>query len=341
MNPILYLHIGLPKTATSSIQGFMSDNRAALKRKGILYPDTGRKHTAHHPFAGALSERKFDWINALDPYLLKVDLLKEIRDSGCTRVVLSSEAFSHGDRFDLEKVREFFSEWTVKIVISLRRQDEWLESVVRDNMKTGAERTSSVEDVTIHRKASVDFASRIETWASHFGGENIIVNIFDPKASDKPVEQSFLETIGGGFDADLEVGRRINERLSQDCLAFLMNSPHKRRIYPFYWKTFRILAAYSKENPDPGDYKYVLSPDQRGDIMADVSEGNSAIARTYLDRPDGILFDGAASMDAAWRPYPGLSVEKSTEIGIYLSRKLYWEMVGARGPTMPPQGVVA
>ena len=34
----LYLHIGLPKTGTTSIQNYLFENREALMQRGVCYP---------------------------------------------------------------------------------------------------------------------------------------------------------------------------------------------------------------------------------------------------------------------------------------------------------------
>ena len=35
------LHIGLPKTGSTSLQRALSDNRESLRRHGVIYPKTG------------------------------------------------------------------------------------------------------------------------------------------------------------------------------------------------------------------------------------------------------------------------------------------------------------
>jgi hypothetical protein len=40
----LYLHIGMPKTGTTAIQNFLTDNAEALKKYGICYPDLGFRY---------------------------------------------------------------------------------------------------------------------------------------------------------------------------------------------------------------------------------------------------------------------------------------------------------
>jgi len=50
----LYIHIGLHKTGTTSIQNFLTLNENILSKKGYLYPATGRKGQAQHLLAQAM-----------------------------------------------------------------------------------------------------------------------------------------------------------------------------------------------------------------------------------------------------------------------------------------------
>ena len=42
------LHIGLPKTGTTSLQAALSENRESLLRHGVVYPETGLNGNGKH-----------------------------------------------------------------------------------------------------------------------------------------------------------------------------------------------------------------------------------------------------------------------------------------------------
>lgn len=51
----IWLHIGLPKCGSTSIQGYFADHDAHYLRHGLCYPKTGRStsgYRSHHPLAG-------------------------------------------------------------------------------------------------------------------------------------------------------------------------------------------------------------------------------------------------------------------------------------------------
>jgi len=51
----VYLHIGLHKTGTSTIQFFLANNREKLAELGYLYPF---KQVAHHNLAYLIGDKK-------------------------------------------------------------------------------------------------------------------------------------------------------------------------------------------------------------------------------------------------------------------------------------------
>src|SRR5688572_6451345 len=81
------LHIGSPKTATSSIQSMLKANRKRFLRHGILVPQSGQGESgAHRALAYSLAGVP------LDPKAdVTQDFLREVRDSTADCVLVSSE----------------------------------------------------------------------------------------------------------------------------------------------------------------------------------------------------------------------------------------------------------
>ncbi len=52
--PVLYLHVGLPKTGTSAIQNFLFQNNKILQEQGVFYPDFVTHWSQHVPLAKAI-----------------------------------------------------------------------------------------------------------------------------------------------------------------------------------------------------------------------------------------------------------------------------------------------
>ena len=78
---------------------------------------------------------------------------------------------------------------------------------------------------------------------------------------------------------------------------------------------------YSKEFPDPPQFKYASSPEQRIQIIEKYQKQNENVAREYLDREDGILFyDEPPSLNEPWAPYPGINEESQKRIERHLNK---------------------
>ncbi|MGV6852729.1 MAG: hypothetical protein ACWA5R_11220, partial [bacterium] len=59
------LHIGTPKTGTSSIQRWLYQHSETLLELGILYPRTGRQGVAHHLIARVIQANDANKLSSL------------------------------------------------------------------------------------------------------------------------------------------------------------------------------------------------------------------------------------------------------------------------------------
>ena len=125
----LYLHIGMQKTATTYIQQLFRDNNEVLGESGIYYPLAGQNDCGTHL---GLSSAMF-YLGDDDKKLLKT-LKNEIKDKD--NILISSENFS----FLLEKIefiKDFFADYDVKIICSIRKHSEFLYSIWQTFVRTG------------------------------------------------------------------------------------------------------------------------------------------------------------------------------------------------------------
>jgi hypothetical protein len=140
----LILHIGKPRTATTSVQQSLYRSRGFLRRQGVLYPTTGLTNGAHHRIGWGvligwgIRRRSIEtWgdVPLFDELLKR--LAAEVRASGCEHVIMSTEVLDHvlnvadavAVRHRLIQLLALFSK--VKVVCCVRHQVPWMESFYR------------------------------------------------------------------------------------------------------------------------------------------------------------------------------------------------------------------
>jgi len=328
-NRKVVLHIGMPKTGTTTIQFFLANNAEALAANGCLYPSTGQLHHAHHPLAALLLDRRpgLGWVDSLvpavDPALLQ-QLKREIRGSACSTVVISTELFSF--MRDTRKAIESFSEYDLRILFFIRRQDYWLESLCRQEMKTGTYSQADPQEFIETRLWEADYLEYLERWGKYLDEAKLKVVLLDRRLASAPVQQRFLSACDIDWSDAYSINRDENTKLTQECLHFLINSPQKDRIDEFHAHVDEALERYSQKHPDPPEYGWLLSPEQRRGILERVHERNALLAKRFLDDEEAKLFlDIDVDTETPWVKYPGLTVEKAVEIGYSVMRMMdFW-----------------
>jgi hypothetical protein len=208
-NCTLYLHIGMPKTGSSAIQRFLYENSAVLReREGVYYPETALHWSQHVPIVKAVVSPMFEKAQ-FNPFVPEVnitdwldDLINSCKVNDYKKVILSSEFFwaapamqssveYHEDSADnfhyfeqvIEQYRTLFS-WfkTIKVIVYLRKQDEWLESFYNQQIKNGF--TVPSEGDLLQVKNYLLYSKYLQLWERYFGPENIIVKVYEDATHD-------------------------------------------------------------------------------------------------------------------------------------------------------------
>lgn len=167
----IWLHIGATKTGTTAFQSFCAMHAHALEREGILYPETGRAGVAHHRLAWAVNPQ--GPTEAAEK--LYGDLFREIGRSDATDIVISSEVFFI--RTAVDRLAGFLTGHDVRILVFLRRQDEWSELMYAQYVKQPEFRaTASIADAPEMRiiEPVLDYEQWMNVWAGHFGDAGMI-----------------------------------------------------------------------------------------------------------------------------------------------------------------------
>lgn len=291
----IYLHIGTHKTGTTTIQKFLSRNRQNLLSKRVLYPSSP---VSHHDLLQNKGKDK--------PWGLNFDaweyLLKEIKSEKPDKAVISSENFSRLYFEDVSKVRDYMSEFRPKIIVYLRRQDEYFASLYCQAIKT-AHHWDSVKKHILDNKAYADYYKILEPWKKAFGKENIIVRVYEKEQLPEGLLNDFLQSINlDAHKLDFKKGQssNISPSIKKIKIIRLLNnitigmmSIEKKKVTGLSYR-FLIsenpISRLIERLPNFLISNELMSTQERINLLKEFEESNQKVAKEYLGRQDGKLF---------------------------------------------------
>jgi hypothetical protein len=213
----VYLHIGFGKTGTTAIQTMMSENRDVFLTHGILYPDLGIYHHAHHKLAAIRKEP-----SSLEPVR---DLLIRIRDdfleSAAKTLLISSEQLCFCRQELIEHYASVFAGFDSRIIFYARRQDQLIASTFLEWVKQGWDYGSGPEAFFRLHVESFDLHQRLAAWHAAFSDSQFIVHLYHPKLT-RNVCEHFLKCIEfeGKLD-ELTMPEKANISLTPDFFPLM------------------------------------------------------------------------------------------------------------------------
>jgi len=234
----VYLHVGLPKTGTTTIQAALEHRGEALAAAGVLYPGSRRAQRLaafdligqrvegdERPVAGAFGR-----------------LMDEVRTYDGQRIVISDEDLGLARRRQVKKVLRSLACHRVVVVVTVRDMartlvSAWQQSVVMGRTTPWEEYVAAVRD-SGHGDVSAamgfwlrhDLVAVMDTWGALVPPERIRVVTLPPRGAPPGV---LLERFAAATDlpsgiwdhldgterhvsfgaAELEVIRRLNQRV--------------------------------------------------------------------------------------------------------------------------------
>ena len=157
--PVLYLHIGSPKTGTTALQECLAKNQNFLMQNKICYPPYRKGHykisNAHSDLSRAIMSEYLERNDVVDlkryePPISVICNVKNIfKENNSNTLILSCESLFETSgfiewfpdsaytkplilgrrKYTMEYFKETFKEFNIKIVCYLRRQDDYIESL--------------------------------------------------------------------------------------------------------------------------------------------------------------------------------------------------------------------
>jgi hypothetical protein len=319
----LYLHVGLQKTGTTTIQTFLTQNRALLAAHGFNYPNPAEVRIGldNHNH-GHLGMSLTGYWRDTGYQLSRNEAWGELRDlyfDSDGHLVVSHEGLSTPQIVPhLRYVRKLLRGINVNVIIYLRRQDIFVQSVYRERLKANEIRefTQAFEQGDYPRL--LDFHTILGHWQKCVGRGNVVVRVFEANQLVKgDVLDDFLRLIrADGIEGLERSGKHANPTVSRSLLEIsrALNSLNIKgeKVASFKMWLSDILP---ESEATVADRHKLIRPAERLDILEKFAAGNEKIARDYLGRSDGRLFyDAPPNLDDEWQPFNGIPADDVARI---------------------------
>ena len=306
MKRSLVVHIGMPKTGSTSIQRMLSDLAPSLEQLGIHVPLTAR-HCGHENLVHAIDDRCRKFRPALGGWR---ELADELTRCAASRFVLSAEVFVApwlGARGAVAvAAMAKAADLDVEIIGYVRPQYQYLESSYAQRVKNGRQsaRFEAVLDDLVNRPG-LNYNRIFQPWRETFG-DRLAVYPLEPERMPGGLLAHFLDRLGAGeLTAAAAALPRANERPGARQLEVLRLVSAALDNELVDWPVqVSLLRALRRDLPAMlvGDAPFSgLSQAQVQAVTRRHAESNARFAREYAVDADGILFRDEDS-DAVRRP---------------------------------------
>lgn len=235
----VYVHIGLPKTGTTSLQALLWHHREALAADGLLYP--GTDHTAHHKAAMDVHSQRYRQWNEPGVKGSWDWLVEQVRAWQGTSLI-STELLAPASPQEAEQVLSALSFAEVHVVCTVRDFARQVPSVWQENIKT--RHTTTLQEFLAHLRGPEltgisrtfwdyqDLPRVLATWGGSLPPERVHVVTVPPRGAQAGLLwQRFATVLGvdaGKYTTDVpqenfslglaetELLRRLNVALGPD-----------------------------------------------------------------------------------------------------------------------------
>ncbi len=223
----LYIHAGHSKTGSTSIQTFLFWNREMLLEKHNLYvPLTGKRPTTdsirHDTSAGFFEKEKF------------VALKSELEAHPDADYLITDEILFLNAALNesvIAKLRHFFPDHQIKIVLYVRKFDEFIKSYFNERQKI-LQPEAVYHDYPsyiryLFKSEFLHVSKRIACFSRLVGRENLILRIYDKKfLKNNNVVEDFFSALNLCVHSEADTAIQANPRLNDSILP-LLNAAQK------------------------------------------------------------------------------------------------------------------
>ncbi len=348
------LHIGPPKTGTTAVQGAFFEAREDLEAQAVLYAGHRR-----HPASAAQAAIGLHILHSEKPppRVHWTMVLREIRASKASRIVLSSEFFAHADAVAIRRVVHELDPARLHVVVTLRPlmsilPSHWQQAVgrgkrqgfdawLRASMRASADPTPG----TFWHWQRHDLL--VERWAAAVGPGRVHVVVVDPH-DHRAVLRSF-EALAGLREGTLPlVEYRQNRSLTLDEAELVREFNRAYHGAGLDMRAFDRLVPLGavrllkRRQPETDEPRVVVPASARPEIamlqagivdrIRDLGIDVRGDLEVLLDRPSDVAPDPARPM----LPVPGPAAAGAARVPVTVGAGFALALVEASGVARAP-----
>lgn len=309
--PTLYLHIGTPKTGTTTLQNFLPANEEVLEQHGICYPDFGFR------YAGLGVHRNGHFLvtcNYKDEFGNRVlekeeadyqEGLRKLEEVGkrFPKIILSDEGIWKQSITDRENFWERLNKdlkrigFDIKIVVYFRCQNLFVQSHWAQKIKEGGKYDfHEYLESPVFTEYPLDYYEYMHMLASIFGKEALIIRVFEKKqftGENHTIQEDFLNIFNLKMSDGFVVEQAVyNTSFEGDYLKIkeILNN------LPEFKSNKNLLISNMKNIQDEKIFEHnykkytFFKPGEEEEFMERFNSSNSMVAKEFLGREDGRLF---------------------------------------------------
>ncbi|MCW8827554.1 MAG: hypothetical protein OQK94_00705 [Gammaproteobacteria bacterium] len=229
----MIIHIGTPKTGSTSIQKGLFNLRKSLREQHCLYPGKGKSHHAVaalvRPFNKLRRYTQSKHKNNPDKIFHRAEALRtEIKSSNANTVLLSSEFLCRLSSEEIFRLIDAlgFSPADVYAICYVRQPSRFYLSAIQQKLKAS---------VTIPNPfdKKYDFHGMLQSWISIIGKENVVVRAFDREQLHREdVVSDLLQILNKEFSIDLSQHKpaRTEKNTSLSAEACILMQELRREL---------------------------------------------------------------------------------------------------------------
>lgn len=295
----VYLHIGTPKTGTTAIQEFLSLNQKAFEQHGLYYPDFGFRYSGIGKYRNGhflVATKSCDSGDAPSrkvrpDYRKGLTMLAECAKAH-DKIILTDEViYSKSQKIEgnfYKTLKEDLSDlgMQLKIIIYLRRQDLFVQSHWAQKVRVGSRNDfHEYLDSDFFAGYPLNYFKYISSVADSIGRDALIIRPYERtqfEGEEHIIQSDFLSIFGLKISDGFELNSiSYNARLDEEYLEL-------QRVV----NTFPEMQHIQKSRPLRRNILWgpYFKPKEHAEFLEQYSDSNSALAKEYLGREDGVLF---------------------------------------------------